>query len=317
VVIIQDLMDVCYWLTRLKLTPTLAEQPSTPEIERTKGKEMADALTLPIFTRAWQMLLKGLGETQFAPSPIQAAEMVLIRLIHVSDLPTPEDIVKKLEEGGAKTNKAPSSTPAATNTNPAAPTAMASTPPSHMIDGNTAVAQATATIAQHEAMHQPDMEIAPVEDIPPQAEPTPASQPAKDLPQVDSFRDVIKLMSDRREGVIVKNLTMDVHLVKFEQGFIEFRTTKMAPKDLIGRLGKLLSDWTGKRWMVTLSNETGETTIHEQDQIIEKGKIDEAGHDPLVKAVLGAFPTAQVKKVIARAEEFDDIPPASDAVDED
>ena len=99
VVVIQDLLDVCYWLTRFKLSPELADQASTPEIERTKGKEMAGKLSQSVLTRAWQMLLKGLGETQQAPTPIQAAEMVLIRLIHASNMPTPGEIIKQLQSG--------------------------------------------------------------------------------------------------------------------------------------------------------------------------------------------------------------------------
>ncbi len=104
--------------------------------------------------------------------------------------------------------------------------------------------------------------------------------------------------------------------MKFEQGLIEFRAKKTAPKDLCGKLSKLLSDWTGTRWMISLNDEPGDITLAEQDAAIEKDKINEAGNDPLVRAVLTAFPTAQIKKVIEREDVFEDIPITEDSVEE-
>ncbi|MCK6452657.1 MAG: DNA polymerase III subunit gamma/tau, partial [Alphaproteobacteria bacterium] len=95
-VVIEDLLGLTHWLTRVKLAPEAADRPDVPEAERTRGKAMAEALPMALLTRAWQLLLKGLRETQNAPSPIQAAEMVLVRLAYAADLPSPADLVREL-----------------------------------------------------------------------------------------------------------------------------------------------------------------------------------------------------------------------------
>ena len=87
-------------VTRLKSVPALRDSQELPEAERTRGAALADQLSVPVAGRAWQMLLKGVGEVETAPDRRAAAEMVLIRLCHVSDLPSPGDLVRRLAAGG-------------------------------------------------------------------------------------------------------------------------------------------------------------------------------------------------------------------------
>ncbi|WP_048863105.1 DNA polymerase III subunit gamma/tau, partial [Acidisphaera rubrifaciens] len=98
--VIADLLELVHTLTRLKTIPGLADSPDLPELERTRGAAMAAALSVPVLGRAWQMLLKGTTEVETAPDRRAAAEMVLIRLGHVADLPTPGDLVRRLTAGG-------------------------------------------------------------------------------------------------------------------------------------------------------------------------------------------------------------------------
>jgi len=106
--LLQDLLDLLHTLTRLKSIPALRESQDLPEAERTRGAELADRLTVPVLARAWQMLLKGVGEVETAPDRRAAAEMVLIRLCHVADMPTPGDLVRRLASGGIPSGPAPS-----------------------------------------------------------------------------------------------------------------------------------------------------------------------------------------------------------------
>ena len=110
-VLLQDLLELTHTLTRLKSLPDLRDSPELPEAERTRGATLADLLSIPVLGRAWQMLLKGVGEVEAAPDRRAAAEMVLIRLCHVADLPPPGDLVRRLTEGPAATPPAPSPSP--------------------------------------------------------------------------------------------------------------------------------------------------------------------------------------------------------------
>jgi DNA polymerase-3 subunit gamma/tau len=87
VAVVQDLLDHTHWITRMKVAPDAARVSAVSDTERTRGGDMAEALAMPVLTRAWQMLLKGLGEVQGAANPLPAAEMVLIRLAYAADLP--------------------------------------------------------------------------------------------------------------------------------------------------------------------------------------------------------------------------------------
>jgi DNA polymerase-3 subunit gamma/tau len=123
IAILQDLLGLSHWLTRVKLVPKTADDATVSEVERVRGKELAEKLPVSVLSRAWQILLKGLGEAQRAPMAMPAVEMVLIRLAYAADLPAPADIVARLEADGGKpaaatatvATQAPASPPAETN----------------------------------------------------------------------------------------------------------------------------------------------------------------------------------------------------------
>ena len=101
-IVVSDLLELCHLLTRFRAVPALAEDLSLPEAERTRGAALARTLSVPVLGRAWQMLLKGMAEVQQEGVDRQAAaEMLLIRLAHLSDTPTPGELVRRLVESGA------------------------------------------------------------------------------------------------------------------------------------------------------------------------------------------------------------------------
>jgi DNA polymerase-3 subunit gamma/tau len=103
-VMLQDLLELVHTVTRMKAIADLRDSQDLPEVERTRGAALAAALTVPTLARAWQLLLKGVAEVETAPDRRAAAEMVLIRLCHVADLPSPGDLVRRLTSGAAQSN---------------------------------------------------------------------------------------------------------------------------------------------------------------------------------------------------------------------
>ncbi len=279
-VVLQDLLELSHFLTRTKLVPESAEAQGLPETERVRGRDLAEKLTLPALARCWQMLLKGLGETRNAPAPLQAAEMVLIRLAYASELPTPEDLVKRLSSEGKAAPAAGRPGPA-----PAGETGPRSMAPPPAVPGpRTVLAPQTAP----EPLPAPSPEAA--------AEAAPEG-PAKTRPAPASFAELVALVESEREAMLARHLTDDVHLVSFEPGRIEFRPGGEAPRDLAGRLGRLLQDWTGRRWVVSVSSEPGQETLRAQRAAADAKGREAALQDPLVQAVIDCFPGA---KLVAR-----------------
>ncbi|WP_295145503.1 DNA polymerase III subunit gamma/tau [uncultured Reyranella sp.] len=259
VVVLQDLLELTHWVTRLKVAPDAAA--STADSERTQGLAMAGKLSMASLTRAWTLLLKGLQETLAAPSPLRAAEMALIRLCYVADLPSPADAIKALQNGGG----VPAGAPA-----PVAPR------------GNGGGGGAAARLATQ-----------PVTAV--------AAQPA--LPAPRNFTEVVALFETRREPRLVHSLMHHVHEVRCEPGLIEFRPEPKAPADLAPRLSELLSQWTGRRWIASVSSAEGKPTLTQQKVAKADDLRSSAENNELVLAILKTFPGAKLDSVRRKGEQ--------------
>ena len=277
-VVIQDMLELTHWLTRLKVTPESAESGTASETERVKGKAMSGGLSMAQLTRAWQMLLKGLAETRAAPNPLQAAEMAMVRLAYAADLPTPAEVIEQLRNnppaprgpGGGGGGGMPGGAPA----------------------GGVTMAHAPGFVGGPDGGGATALKLAP------------APEPVQLPPMPASFAEVAKLFSDKREGVLAANLRNQVGLVRFEPGRIELRPHALAPSDLAQKMSRLLGEWTGRRWTVTVNTlDPAEPTLAEQDLIAEnKRRLDAANH-PLVQAIMAAFPGASIEVVRDMAPE--------------
>lgn len=280
--VLQDILDLLYWLTRIKTAPAVAEAPYTPELERTHGKEMAGKLSMSTLTRAWQLMLKGVGEVQSAPNAMQAAQMILVRLAHAADLPSPAALVRQLTEKNVPEGDAPSSDFGAQSQSVS--DEPRSSAEGRLTTGTSARALVSPVLAE---LHATYTEAQLPESDPP-------------LPQPSSFKEVVELFRDQREMILYSHLHNSVRLVRFELGHIELRPSSDAPRDLVNRISAMLSEWTGSRWVVAVSGELGDETLGEQARAQHRRLIDEADNDEFVRAVKGVFPGSAVIKVTNR-----------------
>jgi len=141
------------------------------------------------------------------------------------------------------------------------------------------------------------------------------------MPQPQSFLQVVELFEKNHEALIRAQLYAHAHLVSFEIGRIGLRLEESAPRDLANKLASLLTQWTGQRWLVSISSEAGEPTLKEQAEARSQSMKSEAARDPLVRAVLDAFPGARIESVretvVAPAEpvpDADELPDEEDAL---
>ena len=280
-IVLQDLLDLSHFITRLKLAPEAGTGDPVAEGDRARARPLAERLTIPVLARVWQMLLKGLEEVQVAPSPIQAAEMVLVRLAYVADLPAPGELVRSAVAASGLAG-----TPAGSRGNGAAIASSASA-----ASPAVAVGQPSETASSRPIAGNALRAIAEL--------PAARAEPAHD-PMPQSFAEVIALFDRRREALLRSHLLSDVHLVHFEPGRIEVRPAAGAPRDLTNRLGQLLSEWTGRRWLIAVSEAEGEPTLREQEEGRQRDLRNEVTSHPLVQAVLETFPGATIAAVRER-----------------
>lgn len=104
---VQDALAVVHLVTRVKVSPTVLADVTISEHERTYAQTMAEKLSMPVITRLWQMLLKGVSEVRMAPTPLSALEMLMVRIAYAAQLPTPADVIRS----GGNDSAPPRSTP--------------------------------------------------------------------------------------------------------------------------------------------------------------------------------------------------------------
>ena len=288
-VVVTDLAALVHWITRLKLVPGAGEDISVPEEERARGTEMAGKLSMRVLTRAWQMLLKGIPEIQNAANPMAAADMVLVRLAYAADLPAPDELIRRLEnEPPSAASPAPAAAPSASAD---APVPQASRP----ADDTTSVTRAqTAPAIEREVAPQPE--------------------PEPQLPQPQSFEEVVALATAHRDIRLKSALERGVRLVSFRPGHLDISLAQGTQTSLVGDLTRKLTEWTGSRWIVSLSQDEGDKTLFEKNKEKQDAALEEAMRDPVVGAALKLFPGAEVLSV---RDTFEMEPPPQTEDDED
>jgi len=267
--VIRDLAEITHWVSVVKITPEAAEDPTVSPDERARGLAMAENLPMRVLTRLWQMLLKSLDEVAAAPNAMMAAEMAIIRLTHVADLPSPEELVRKLNNatpppapptgGGNGGGMAPAQSGGST-------TAYASTPA--MSGGSSGGATMALAVNADQS-----------------------------LARYPTFEHVIELIRSSRDVKMLVDLETTLQLAAYQPGRIEFVPTDRAPRDMAQRLGAKLQQLTGNRWAVIVVNEGGAETIAEVRDAADNALQAKAANHPLVQAVLAQFPKAKIKSI--------------------
>ena len=208
--------------------------------------------------RAWQLLLKGHGELGKAPNPAAACEMLIIRLAHTAHMPTPGELMQKLP----KTSPSP-----ATSASPA-PAAPASSAP---------------------------ISSAPISSAP--AAPVEAAAIETSVNMPNSLGEIVALAETNCEMLLAARIRNHVKLVSLKPGNLQIGLVGAAPDQLAGDIARYLSQWTGQRWLVSLSESGGAQTLAEEQRDADDKLRDTIASEPLVAQILDIFPGASIDEI--------------------
>jgi len=289
--IMRDLAEITHWISVVKITPDAADDPTVSPDERARGATLSEQLAMRVLTRMWQMLLKALDEVAQAPNSMMAAEMAIIRLTHVADLPSPEELVKKLQ-----------------NSSP---------PPVPPSGGTSGTRTGIVTNAQSNAAVTTAPTGGPTASL---GSAQPVTETVSALAHYATFDAVVDLVRSQRDVKLLVEVESCIRLVSYQPGRIEFTPTSDAPSDLSQRLGGALQRWTGARWAIILSNTGTATTIAEDRTAAEDAIKAEAQQHPLMQAAMASFPNAKIIDIRTAAEitadaELDALPEVEDEWD--
>ena len=264
--VLRDLAEVTHWISVIKITPEAADDPTVSPDERARGQAMAANLAVRVLSRMWQMLLKALEEVGQAPNAMMAAEMAVIRLTHVADLPSPEELLRRLQDSPPPVS--PSPAPSGGGSGGGGPEARTRAPVAPRSGGGNGGGATALAVASDNA-----------------------------LARFTTFDDVVALIRANRDGMLRYEVEKYLRLARYQPGRIEFTPTEDAPRDLAARLAGRLQGWTGARWAVTVVGGATAPTIDETRNAAQTALEAEAKAHPLVKAVFAAFPNAKITEI--------------------
>ena len=270
--VIADLADAVHAVTLVKAAGEASADPAASESERARAADLAARLPMPALARAWQMLLKGYEEVRGSPRPLAAADMVLVRLAYAADLPLPGELARRLADGAG---------PGSAEAGRSAPN------PSRK------PAPARAEIRRAEPRPAARAEPRPAEDE--------ATEPAPP-PELNSFENVVALAEEKRDLKLKRALTEQVRLVRFKPGTIEINPLPQAPRELGQELMRKLKAWTGRVWIVAVSDDEGAAPLGVQRRDQDARAIAAISEHPAVKEVMQHFPGARIAAVRPVAE---------------
>jgi DNA polymerase-3 subunit gamma/tau len=293
-----DLGEAIHISTRIRVAGEDAAGEGLSAEEKRRATALARQVSTAALSRAWSMLLKGLDEAGRAPNAVAAAEMVLIRIAHAADLPSPEDIIRTLG-GGAAARREPGSA-----------------------SGTVRAPQASdARGPANETAVRPQLRAAPPGEPPPPSglddygstafDPDPfdpevidednpdavaATPQAFDDPR--SFEAVVDVAARRRDARLRVHLEEHVSLVKFDAGgAIELALLPGAPAEIANELREKLNKWTGRRWMVAVSRARGQPTLGEARREREAIELEALKKHAALAELLDQFPGAKITAV--------------------
>ena len=267
--ILKDLLDITHLMSKFQAVkaPPATVEPNMETTERARAADMATRAGMPALGRVWQILLKGIGELQYAPNAQAAAEMVIIRLCYAAELPDPSSVLKQLKDGTIVSSTSAASAPRG-----------ASSGATSMVSGiGGAGTQTTATQAM------------------------PALATAQSAPvannNLETLADIVALLEQNGQMVLASNVIHYVELVKLEHGLIEFHPADGADSKLANELGRKLGEITSTRWMVGISMKQGQKTLAAQREEQKAAEMNALRNDPDVANILAVFPKATITSI--------------------
>ena len=261
--LMHSLLEICYLMNRTKVLGKIQNDLNISESDAEKIEELVSGIDITYLTMLWHFLLKGLEDLNLYPNLHMAFQMVLSRICHLKNMPDPQEILLHSNESYEDINYNSTKNKEYTSN-----------------EGKTQIKNISQEI----------------------------EKPKKDLNEqvmtsnIKSFEDLVQLAENKKEIQIKYDLERNVRLVNFSEGKIDIAFNEKLSKDFIKNLTSKLLEWTGKRWIITLSKDTGSETIYEKKTQLKNKLFDEAKKSEVYKKMLEAFPDAELVEVRPKKE---------------
>ena len=269
--IVQSMLEIIYLISRTKTLGTIENDLSVSEAESAQIKKIADEVDLTYISMLWHFTLKGIEELNFVPNPFLSFQMLLIRLAHLKNMPDPQSIMQHPDFDEEEDDE--------------------------KIENTSGIIKPEALVSKTQIKN--------------------TIQEKKELPKIkpeilnkintnnsiQSFQDLLDLTNKHKEIELKFDLERNVRLVKFEQGKIDISFNENLSKDFIKNISNKLNEWTGKRWIISLSKDEGETTVYDKKNKLKAELLEQMKQSEIYKKIITTFPDIELIDVKDEGQE--------------
>ncbi len=270
--IVQSMLEIIYLISRTKTLGTIENDLSVSEVESAQIKKIADEVDLTYVSMLWHFTLKGIEELNFMPNPFLSFQMLLIRLAHLKNMPDPQSIMQNSDFDDDEEDKEK----------------IENTSEIIKPEGLISKTQIKNTIQEKKELPKIKPEI--LNEI-------------NTNNSIQSFQDLLDLTNKHKEIELKFDLERNVRLVKFEQGKIDISFNENLSKDFIKNISNKLNEWTGERWIISLSKDEGETTVYEKTNQQKIELLEQMKQSEIYKKIMATFPDIELIDVKDEGQE--------------
>ena len=274
---LNDLLEIIYFIQQKKSLGQLDSDLSISEAESEIIDLISKDISISTLVVFWQFILKGIEELSIVTNPILSLEMLVVRLIHLKDMPSFENTLESFNKNNLNLSEENSTQAIGVNEDKK----------SNLLNEETEIPNQSKEQMKNIRQTKPDLSSLSLKNLP----------ESESKEKILSLEDLIFLSSKRKEVELKYDLEKNVNLIKFSEGKIDISFNESLGKNFVRQLSEKLLLWTGKRWVITLTKGQGEITFFEKRVQKKKQLLDNEKKGETYKKFKTIFSDAELIEV--------------------
>jgi len=272
---LNDLLEIIYFIQQKKSLGNFESELSISEAEQDIINSISDDINMTTLIVFWQFILKVIDELSAVSNPILSLEMLVVRLVHLKDMPTYDKLLDSLKKNNLDETKEDNNI------------IIESKNKKKIINDENQITKISKNQIKNTIQTKPVLSSSKQKNL--------STNIVKE--KLSSFEDLIYLAGKKKEIQLKYDLEKNVNLIKFSDGKIDISFNQNLDKNFVRNLSTKLVEWTGNRWVITLSKETGEKTFSETQDIRKKELLNNEKKGEVYKKFISIFSDAELLEV--------------------
>ena len=272
---LNDLLEIIYFIQQKKSLGNFESELSISEAEQDIINSISEDINMTTLIVFWQFILKVIDELSVVSNPILSLEMLVVRLVHLKDMPTYDKLLDSLKKNNLDETKEDNNI------------IIESKNKKKIINDENQITKISKNQIKNTIQTKPVLSSSKQKNL--------STNIVKE--KLSSFEDLIYLAGKKKEIQLKYDLEKNVNLIKFSEGKIDISFNQNLDKNFVRNLSTKLVEWTGNRWVITLSKETGEKTFSETQDIRKKELLNNEKKGEVYKKFISIFSDAELLEV--------------------